>query len=229
MIKLPSGQQRILVIGKTGTGKTCAAVWHLSHQDFTKKSWIVLNHKGDDLIDSIEGAHHVDLDFRPNPKKKGLFIYHPLPELDDDAVTALLWDIHAMGNVGVYIDEGYMLHPRNPALQALLTQGRSKKIPMIILSQRPSWISRFCISEADFFQVFYLADKRDRQTINGFIPVDLENLMAAPVNSEPLLKKFHSLYYDVSKNHAIIMQPVPTDDIVLSRFNLEPERNVKVL
>lgn len=227
MIRLPNSKQRILIIGKTGTGKTCGAVWHLSHQDFSKKTWIVLNHKGDDLIDSIEGAIHLELNQRPDPKRKGLYIYHPIPQVDDESVTQLLWDIHATGNIGVYIDEGYMIPNRDPAMQALLTQGRSKNIPMIILSQRPTWISRFCISEADFFMVFYLADKRDRQTINGFIPVDLEMLMSAPVNSEPLLKKYHSLYYDVSKNKAVIMQPVPTDDEILSRFNLDHTKKVK--
>lgn len=229
MIRLPTNKQRILIIGKTGTGKTCGAVWHLSHHDFSKKTWIVLNHKGDDLIDSIEGAHHLELNERPNPKKKGLYIYHPIPEHDDKEVTELLWDIHRMGNIGVYIDEGYMIPNRDPAMQALLTQGRSKNIPMIILSQRPTWISRFCISEADFFMVFYLADKRDRQTINGFIPVDLEMLMSAPVNSEPALKKYHSLYYDVAKNKAVIMQPVPTDEEILSRFNLDQSKNVRAL
>lgn len=228
-MRLPNNKQRILIIGKTGTGKTCGAVWHLSHKDFNKMPWIVLNHKGDDLIDSIEGAKHVDLNYRLKPKDKGLFIYHPIPQVDDEAVTNLLWSIHSRGNVGVYIDEGYMIPNRDPAIQALLTQGRSKNIPMIILSQRPTWISRFCISEADFFMVFYLADKRDRQTINGFIPVDLESLMSSPVNTQPQLKKFHSLYYDVGKNEALIIAPVPTDDIILSRFNLESTSKVRKL
>lgn len=219
-IRLPNDQQRILVLGKTGTGKTCAAVWHLSNQDFSRKSWIVLNHKGDDLIDSIEGAEHVDLNFRPNPKKKGLYIYHPVPDFDDQNVTNLLWDIHKMGNIGVYVDEGYMIPNRDPAFQALLTQGRSKKIPMIILSQRPVWLTRFAISESDFFQVFYLGDERDRKVVQGFIPINLETLMQAPVNQQPLLKKFHSVYYDVGANNAIIMSPVPTKDEVLKRFNL---------
>jgi len=229
MVRLPNNTQRILVLGKTGTGKTCAGVWHLSNQDFTKKTWIVLNHKGDDLIDSIEGAEHVDMNFRPNPKKKGLYIYHPVPEYNDADVTELLWDIHAMGNIGVYVDEGYMIPNRDPAFQALLTQGRSKRIPMIILSQRPVWLTRFAISESDFFQVFLLGDKRDRQTVQGFIPVDLEKLMNAPINTEPLLKKFHSIYYDVGKNSAIIMSPVPTADDVLNRFNLDQSKKVNTI
>ena len=221
-INTPSNRQRILVLGKTGTGKTCAAVWHLSQKDFTRSIWIVLNHKGDDLIDSIEGAHHVDLDFRPT--KNGLYIYHPIPEVEDDEVTALLWDIHAMGKIGVYVDEGYMIPNRDPAFQALLTQGRSKQIPMIILSQRPVWLTRFAISESDFFQIFLLGDKRDRQTVQGFVPVDLDGLMQSPINTEPTLKKYHSVYYDVGANQCVIMSPVPTSDEVLAKFNLEKKR-----
>jgi len=221
-IRMPNDRQRILVLGKTGTGKTCAAVWHLSQKDFKRKAWIVLNHKGDDLIDSIEGAHHVDLNFRP--KKPGLYIYHPIPDVDDSEVTQLLWDIHAMGDIGVYVDEGYMIPNRDPAFQALLTQGRSKKIPMIILSQRPVWLTRFAISESDFFQIFQLGDQRDRQTVQGFVPVDLEKLMQAPVNTQPALKKFHSIYYDVGANKCVIMTPVPTADAVLARFDLGKKR-----
>lgn len=221
-VRMPNDRQRILVLGKTGTGKTCAAVWHLSQKDFKRKAWIVLNHKGDDLIDSIEGANHVDLNFRP--KKPGLYIYHPIPDVDDAEVTQLLWDIHAMGNIGVYVDEGYMIPNRDPAFQALLTQGRSKKIPMIILSQRPVWLTRFAISESDFFQIFQLGDQRDRQTVQGFVPVDLEKLMQAPVNTVPALKKFHSIYYDVGANNCVIMTPVPTADAVLARFDLGKKR-----
>lgn len=225
-INLPTNKQRILILGKTGTGKTCGAVWHLSKHDFTKEKWIVLNHKRDDLIDSIPNAQHVDLDFRPKHNDVGLFIYHPIPDLDDDNVTSLLWDIHRDGYCGVYIDEGYMINSRNPALLALLTQGRSKYIPMIILSQRPSWISRFCVSEADFFQIFYLSDKRDRQTVNAFIAnMDLEKLMVSPVNTEPDLKKYHSLYFDVGNNKANILTPVPTSDNILSQFNIKSNMN----
>lgn len=226
-IRLPNERQRILVLGKTGTGKTCCAVWHLAQKDFNEEIWIVLNHKGDDLIDSIAGAHHVDLDFRPT--EAGLYIYHPIPDVNDPEVTQLLWDIHAMGNIGVYVDEGYMIPDRDPAFQALLTQGRSKGIPMIILSQRPVWLTRFAISESDFFQVFQLGDKRDRETVQGFVPVDLDQMMSAPVNTIPLLEKYHSIYYDVGNNNCVIMKPVPTSKDVLKMFNIDDKPKHRIL
>ena len=227
-MRLPNDSQRITIYGKTGTGKTRAAVWHLSQRRFDVRPWIVLNHKGEELIDSIEGAQHVELDFVP--KKAGIYIFHPIPEVDDEAVTSLLWKIHARENCGIYIDEGYMLPARDPAFQAILTQGRSKKIPLITLTQRPVWVTRFAISEADFHQVFYLQDKDDRKRVNSFIPADLERWMRTEVNQPPKLPEFHSLYYDVGKNHLNMLLPVPDDSILLATIEarLKP-KNKKYL
>jgi hypothetical protein len=214
--KFPTSAHRQLVVGTTGSGKTQAAVWNLAHRNLKSAPWIALNHKGDELLNSIEGAQHVDLDFIP--KKPGLYVYHPVPENDDDAVRALLWAIHRKGNIGVYVDEGYMISPRDPAQNALLTQGRSKKIPMIISTQRPVGLTRLARSESDFFQVFYLKNKDDRKVVQEFIPVDLEELMVAPVNEEPKLPRYHSLWYDVHRNRLFKMQPVPSADDILDMF-----------
>lgn len=213
---LPTNSQRILIMGKTGTGKTCAAVWHLAMRNLEYERWVVINHKADSLINSVPGAKFLELN--QLPEEPGVHIYSPIPVHDDSAVTNLLWAIHKRGNIGVYIDEGYMINARDPALQALLTQGRSKKIPMIILSQRPVWLSRFAVSESDFFQIFRLTDDRDIDTLQAFVPTDLKSLMQAPANKEPLLKKFHSLYYDVGKNSIAVLTPVPTSDTVLNMF-----------
>jgi hypothetical protein len=216
MLTFPNDKQRHLILGKTGSGKTRAAVYGLSRRRLHDRIWIVLNHKGEELIDSIDGGQSVELDFFPT--KPGLYIYHPVPEVDDEAVTSLMWKIHARGDIGLYIDEGYMIGPRDPAMQAIFTQGRSKYIPTIVLSQRPVWLSRFAVSEADFFQVFQLTDKRDRQTINSFIPTDLEYLMQTEANVKPLLPIYHSLWYDVGGNQLVMLKPVPTDNIILDAF-----------
>lgn len=218
MSRLPNTQQRHLIVGRTGSGKTRAAVWHMSQKNLNVFPWLVINHKGEELIDSIQGAQHVDLDVKI--KKPGLYVVHPNPGQDDAALTDLMWRIHRTGNCGIYIDEGYMVDKTDPAMQAILTQGRSKHIPMIILSQRPVWLTRFAVSESDFYQLFHLQDKRDRQTINSFIPLNLEEWMGAPVNQEPMLPNFHSIYYDVGKHKAEIWKPVPGDDVILSSFNL---------
>lgn len=223
---LPSDSQSILILGKNGSGKSRAAVWHLAQKPLDTAIWVVLNHKNEELIDSIPGAQFAKMDF--TPKKPGLYIYHPIPEADDEAVTALLWRIYHKENVGVYIDEGYMINPRDPALTALYTQGRSKHIPIITLSQRPSKISRFAVSEAAFLQVFYLVDKRDRETVNAFIPMSLEDMMRAKPGEDRLLPEYHSVYYDVSRNQINIMAPVPDDTVILALFEekLNPRKNV---
>lgn len=215
-MRLPSTKQSILLIGQNGSGKTVAAIWHLSQKDFDNEIWIALNHKNEESIDSIPGAQSVKMNFFP--KKPGLYIYHPIPDVDDEAVTALMWKIYEHTHIGLYIDEGYMINPRDHALTALYTQGRSKHIPIITLSQRPSKISRFAVSEAQFIQVFHLTDKRDRETVNAFIPANLEKLMHAEAGQDRLLPKFHSVYYDVGANKLNIMGPVPEEKFVIGTF-----------
>ena len=216
MFKLPSDSQSILLIGKNGSGKTRAAVWHLAQKDLPVSTWVVINHKREKMINSIPGAQFLGMNERP--KKPGIYIYQPRPDFDDEAVTALLWWIYETENTGLYIDEGYMINPRDPALNSLYTQGRSKNVPVITLSQRPSRISRFAVSEAAFFQVFYLVDRRDRKLLQEFIPHSLEALMV-PIAGQPrALKDYHSVYYDTSGDEAVIMAPVPGDDEILAIF-----------
>lgn len=215
-MRLPSTQHRTLINGRTGSGKTTGAVWLLSQANFDEMPWIILNHKSTKIIDRIPYARHVDLNFRPN--EPGIYIYHPLPDVDDDAQEALLWDIWARGRTGLYIDEGYMINPRSKALNALYTQGREKEIPIMTLSQRPSRISRFAVSESDFFMAFHIVHKKDRQLIQEFLPVDLEPLMHAPPGQKLPLPEFHSLWHDVGRNEAAILRPVPSEAELMATF-----------
>jgi DNA helicase HerA-like ATPase len=216
---LPTDKDRMLILGKTGSGKTRAAVYALSKRSLKSKPWVVLNHKGEELINSLvdEGAHFVD-DLNWIPKKPGLYIYQPRPGKDDEEVTELLWGIHAQEHTGLYIDEGYMVGARDPAMQAIFTQGRSKRIPTIVLTQRPVWLSRFAVSEAEFYQIFQLTDDRDRKTVSSFLPFDLGDVMESKVNEVPKLPQFHSVWYDVNKNTLLILSPVPDDDTIIGAF-----------
>ena len=214
-MRLPNSTQKILIIGRNGSGKSVAAVWHLSRQNYLTYPWVVFNHKREELINEIPGAIHIDrLNFLPT--KPGIYIYTPQPEADDDAVEALMWAIYRRGKTGVYIDEGYMINPRSPALNTLYTQGRSLHIPMITLSQRPARISRFAVSESHFYQIFHLVDKRDRDILASFVETpDGTNL--DELNRE--LPEYHSLYYDVSKSKLELLLPVPDEEIILKTFH----------
>ena len=102
--------------------------------------------------------------------------------------------------------------PDQEAFQAILTQGRSKEIPAIILTQRPVWISRFVFSEADFYAVFHLNDRRDQKSVAEFTP----NTPLWDLTSR--IPDYHFRWYDVSGDYSTQMQPVPDRDMILETF-----------
>ena len=202
---LPNDTQRLAIVGRTGSGKTQAAAWHLSNRSYDKMPWIIFDFKYDTLLNEIDGVQELKLG--QIPKKPGLYIVHPMPDQEDE-VDDYLIKIWANENIGVYIDEGYMIKDRR-ALRSILTQGRSKHIPMIILSQRPVWLSRFVFSEADFYQIFWLNDQRDRKTLAAFVPFDMHEK----------LENYHSIYYDVGNDKLYRWQPVPDKETILATFD----------
>lgn len=214
--RFPTSAHRQFICGRTGSGKTVAACWNLLYRNFRSAPWVILNHKQTALIDQIEGAQHVDLGYVP--KKPGLYIYHPVPVQDDEAVTDLLWKVHSRGHTGLYVDEGYMLDARDPAMRAIQTQGREKKIPVIMVTQRPVQLSRFCISEADYFQIFQLNDIEDIRRVKGFVPFNLQFYMKTEPNEEPKLGAYHSVWYDVSRNYLVRLGPAPSEPDLLAQF-----------
>lgn len=204
-MRLPNNSQHIAIVGRNGTGKTHAALWHLSQKNLKRDKWIILDYKRErDTINAIEGAQYID--FKDElPKAPGVYILQPHPSQTEE-MSEFLYRIHAHEDIGVFVDEGYMLQENTEAFNALLTQGRSKHIPLIVLSQRPSWISRFVFSEATFYQVFALNDRRDRKTVTEFIDFKDQQRDFRHVNTLP---EFHSFYYDVGRDELIPLAPVP--------------------
>lgn len=220
--RLPTRKQRITIVGRTGTGKTVAAMWHLSNMPLDSMPFVLFDFKGDEHLNSI--PHLQEIDYTKVPKKKdhGIFILHPLPQEaerprpnEPSDVEKYIWRLWERENVGIVCDEGYMMG-NNKAFEAVLTQGRSKRMPMIICAQRPAWLSRFVFSEADFFQVFHLNDERDRKTVQAFVPKIYEGI--------DTLKEHHSFYYDVGKNRLDNFGPVPSPKEIHDIFDEKLEK-----
>jgi hypothetical protein len=202
----PGNENRTVAVGRTGTGKTVAGLWHLCNYPVDREPWVLIDFKRDKNINSIENLQEIGFDYVPSKKDDGVFIIHALPsdckgtlkqKAPIDEYLTKLWERE---NIGIFVDEGYVIGECE-GLELCLTQGRSKRIPMIGCTQRPVWISRFWFSEASFVQCFDLTDVRDKQTVQSFIPIDFDE--------ELPLKKHQSFYYDVSEDELFRLNPCP--------------------
>lgn len=196
-MRFPSDSQHLSVVGATGSGKTQAALFHLSNRQVNQMPWVVYNFKNDASIDAIPFKRDIGLD--EIPIKPGIYIAHPKPD-DVEEVEKHMWEIWTRTGIGVYVDEGYMVGNRNPAFRTLLTQGRSLHTPVIVNSQRPAWVDPFVFTEASYYQVFRLNHRKDVKRVEEFIPHDLTKR----------LPDYHSYYYDVGDNKLTVLKPVPS-------------------
>lgn len=215
MSKRPDDTQRLSVIGATGSGKTQAGLWHLSERNFDRKPWIVYDFKRDNLILEIEEmAFPSSLD-SPIPERPGIYVIHALPGQEGE-MSAHMRKVWEATDVGVYVDEGYMVGNNNDGFRLLLTQGRSLHIPMITLSQRPVWMDRFVFTESEFFQVFRLQNSGDVKKVEEYVPYNLSER----------LPPYHSYYYDAPANKLVVLRPVPDREAILDTFHSKL-RNLK--
>jgi len=227
MYRLPNDQQRHAIVGATGSGKTQYALWELSNRNFNRMPWVVYNFKSDESIDSIPGSKHIEIE--EIPEKPGIYVAHPLPR-DESKVEDHMWGIWERGHTGIYVDEGYMIGRNNEAFRALLTQGRSRHIPMLVLSQRPVWMDRFVFSESEYLQMFRLQDPDDiKKHFGRYIPQFPRNV-SRPVNLTHRLPEYHSYYYDVGNDTIHVVKPVPDirtiNSIFARRFDAQRRRAV---
>lgn len=176
--------QRGLLVGQTGSGKTWGAIYQLQHVDTPLV--IVLDTKGEPAFNALpcreseshefynSGDDAID-GFRAK-KRPTYMIVRPSPQeiSEPEAMDMILQNIYDMRTEClVYIDEAYQWHINGRAgsgLTGLLTRGRSMGISTLIATQRPAWISRFCLTEAQKFYIYKLIDKKDFKTVGELFP-----------------------------------------------------------
>lgn len=191
--------QRGLLVGQTGSGKTQNAIWQLRNS----AQWpvIIFDTKfEDDFLGLPEGDEKITViqslrEFLKYSKKPAhdYIIVRPSPtELTDhellDMYNGIVYD--RMGPCLTYYDEIYSWHQKGQPgkyFVGLLTRGRSRGKTVLMASQRPSWLSRFCLTEAQKFYIHNLTHTDDMKTLGHVIP---------GMGSMPKLPRFHFYYFE---------------------------------
>jgi len=205
--QLPGAENRTVIIGPTGSGKTIGGAWILSKQNFDKRPWVALDFKDEVLWDQVGDPPMRPLKLGAMPGKTGLYRLRVNP-WDDDALEAWLRKVWEHGNIGLFCDEASLM-PRGGAFKAILRQGRSRLNPVIACTQRPVDCDREIFTEAQYRMLYGIEDlTRDYPVIKGlFGDIDLRRAL-------PRLRRHESLWYDVPQKRLSHLKPVPSPDTI---------------
>jgi len=197
--QLPNNTERSLVLGRTGSGKTVFAVWLLSMHSIETQPWVILDFKRDSYLRSLPFITKIKLG--DLPKKPGIYYLPVKPNEDDDAINDYLFSLLDHGNIGFFCDEASNIPQREPrfrGLKAILAQGRSKKVPVILASQRTAWLNQSIISETEYFAAFQFNQAADKKRLSEFMPDD----------ATETLDDYWSHWYDIKRNAYFRLKPV---------------------
>lgn len=217
---IPAAGERLSLFGMSGSGKTSCSLYILRRliaapaliydvkiepKFLTLPHSVVANSK-QEAAELVDAGEHDYIVVRPS-----IFEMVDPGALDN----YLLHHYHAFQGLPAYIDEVGPFH-RNympgPGLMALLTRGRSKGITTILGSQRPSGISRSCITEVNKTIIYRLQDKLDRKRMDDLIEDFSELAVPKP--------RSHQFYFmDMNEmEKPVLMGPVPLDVNVNSGY-----------
>lgn len=217
--RLPSLTQRVSVSGRTGSGKTRFSAHLLSKAAFDKQPFIIIDFKGEELFMLTDSIREIGL-HEGLPTKPGVYVTRPGIDADSKvALNAWLENVWRREKIGLYFDEFAHVPYRGKlnAVEGILMQGRSKRLPLIACTQRPCHCTRFLFSEADYHSAFNLTLRGDQERIEEYIG---HKRLVEP------FKPFHSGWFDIAQHNYWRLLPCPSDEIILQRFEdrLRPKR-----
>jgi hypothetical protein len=226
MIRLPTDQDRVMVIGATGEGKTVGALWLLSYAPFHRMPYIIIDYKRDSMIQQVQEVGATVLydnriresAFPSPPTEPGLYIMRPDPE-EKEQMNAFLLQVWRNGYTGLFCDEAFIIPQKRPfkAYDNILTSGRSLRIPVIMLYQRPVDMSQYATSQAEYWMAYNLRKPSDIDIANEYIG-ETEGPNGERIDASFHLPRFYWLWYDVVNDDLHVMRPVPRPEKVIETF-----------
>jgi len=172
--------ERVLFVGKTGSGKTFLA----ERLSLPLEHFVVI-----DPNDALAGRFRAETITNESWQQflsgePGRYRIVPPVENTREYYETVFQGLYERGNVVVYLDEVYAIVPpgtKPPAyFSALYTRGRHRNIGTWAATQRPTWVPLFVISEAEWWFVFRLQLKTDRQRMASVLGPMVERMVRHP-------------------------------------------------
>jgi hypothetical protein len=210
---IPERGERALIVGQTGSGKTAMAAWILrriqrapiviydtkNESKFLSLIPNIITDRWQGVRDAFEKGEHDYIIFRPPPFA-----------LDDPGMLDNYLYLHytELEGIDAYIDEIYSFHSTTgrpfKGLLNLLQRGRSRGITTIMATQRPAFLSKFAMTEAQKMYVFHLGYDPDLERMADFIQGFDKKPRLAP--------KSHGFYfYDALSSTLTVFKAVKLD------------------
>jgi len=179
--------EHIFIAGRTGSGKTTLAKEILK----PVRRLIVCDSKG--TLRGWNAGEWADKESRKKFEQGDAIRLRAAPPIGDDSPEfwdAIFESAYYAGDCRIYIDELYGVVPTvtqaPPFLKVIYTRGREFNVSMCALTQRPSWVPLFCMSESSHYFCFKLNMPEDRARMAAFMGEEVR---------EPIKDKHGFFYY----------------------------------
>lgn len=224
--RFPGPDDRVTINGMTGSGKSTFAMWLLGESaDFDRKPWIIVDYKQEDEIinsalnESIFDELKIDAKV---PRSPGVYVARPRAQDGPSPVVQFLWNVYEAGRVGLFLDEATMIPElrgegnSGGPFQSLLSQGRSKHIPVWTLAQRPAYVNKMVYSESNFFAAFKLGMMTDLKKIKDEGIPEWSDGYEKVWGDKVRLKPYTCRWYDKKLERSWILHPAPSPQTILN-------------
>ncbi len=155
--------ERVIFVGRTGSGKTVLAKHFLKRLNRV----VVIDPKMTFVLEGFKRTKHL-----PLLGSQFKIIYRPRLE-DDGDMAQLCYNLMKMKHATIYVDELATLSEMYPTTTLILADiartGRERHVAVWTATQRPRWTPRVFFTEAEVVFMFNMRSGEDRGYMSQFV------------------------------------------------------------